>query len=78
VERRRTGNYEREDFRIVVLGRRRLTSTAGGEWPRMALSKLFSRCSTSINLESRASATANLNTLNRRMRTRMSGGVGGK
>ena len=63
----------------VRAGSGRRTVGAGGRWRRHgALSIGLSRRRTSTRSESRAWALHNLNSLNRRMRTRMSGGVGGK
>lgn len=51
---------------------------AGGMWLRTRRSISRCRVHTSIRSESRALLRANLNSPNRRMQTRMSGGVGGK
>src|SRR5438094_4728816 len=55
-----------------------VSAEAGGTWPHTKRSRLLCRAPTSTRSESRVLPNANLNSPNRRMRTRMSGGVGGK
>ncbi len=57
---------------------RPLALIAGGEWPHMARPKRRCRISIFTNSASRVLQRTNLNTPNRRMRPRMSGGVGGE
>jgi len=76
--RRRTVNSERGVFHPTRPRRRRRTADAGGGWRSMAPSTPLFQSDTSISWASLALDPRNLNSLNRRMRTRMSGGVGGQ